>query len=268
MKKKARYLLGKLYELFNGIYIDELIDLKWARIYISEIITDEFQNYAEIETLEDNFDEKISKIEAEMLKRNRKPAIYLAPFSRPLKASKKLIGKNYQLVLEDAWMILRDDYKLPPWEETKHIKHISSSGELFNDFEQVITKGYSGEKSADNPYGGTPMANFIEATKREFKNSSFVNRLEGYLIYDDKKPVATSLLLHDNEGGYIAGVASIPEVRGKGFGKLVSQFACMRSRHLGCKTTFLGTEAGSRNEEFYKRLGFKTEFTCSCYVKS
>lgn len=267
MEKKARYLLGKLYELFKGIYTDELIDLKWVRIYISQIITDEFQNYAEIETLEDNFDERISKIEEEMLKRDRKPAIYLTPFSQPSNISENLVRKKYRLSLEDAWMVLRGDYKLPTWEAIEQIKHISPSEKSLNDFEQVITKGYSGEKSADNPYGRTPMTNFIKATKRGFNNSLFVNRLEGYIVYDGKKPVATSLLLHDNEAGYIAGVASIPEVRGKGFGKLVSQYACKRARHLGCKTIFLGTEVGSRNEEFYKRIGFQTEFTASCYVK-
>ena len=111
------------------------------------------------------------------------------------------------------------------------------------------------------------MANFIEASKRGFRNKTFNNRLEGYLAYDNGRAVASSLLLYDGEAGYITAVASIPEVRGKGFGKLVSQYACMRSRHLGCKNTFLGTEVGSRNEEFYKRIGFQTEFTASCYVK-
>lgn len=268
MEKKARHLLEKLYELFDGIYIEELIDLRWAKVYISKIITDEFQNYAEIETLENNFDERIYKIEEEMLKRDRKPAIYLTPFSQPSNISENLIRKKYHLSLEDAWMVLQEDYKLPPWEATKHIKHISPSEELFNELKQVMTKGYSGEKSADNPYGGTPMVNFIEATKRGFRNKTLANRLEGYLAYDNGKAVAVSLLLHNTEAGYIAGVASIPEVRGRGFGKLVSQYACKRARHLGCKTIFLGTEVGSRNEDFYKRIGFKTEFTGSCYVKS
>jgi len=265
---KDRYLLDKFYELCMGIFLDEVADLEWAKLYTSKQITDEFNNYADIYTLEDEISEKVKKIEDLLTKKSRKSAIYLSDFSSPKNAAEKLTKDfGYIESFTDSLMVLDDSYELPDWESMTQVVHVGSDQHLLDELARVTKLSYSGEKSPGNPYGGIPMEEFIAATRKALENKNKINRIEAYLALNGKEYVACSVLLHDGKVGYICGVGSIPKARGRGFGKLVSQYASKRSRHLGCRITFLATEKGSRNEEFYRRIGYETKINGTCYVK-
>lgn len=90
--------------------------------------------------------------------------------------------------------------------------------------------------------------------------------MEAYLIKVNTRLVACGLLMSLNKRGYLAGIASIPEVRGKGYGKLISLFLTQSSLEKGNKITFLATELKSKNEKFYSKLGYKTVENGYCYV--
>ena len=257
-----------VFDLIKGIFIDEEIRLGYAAVYISNIITDEFSNYALAYSFESQTKELVHEIEKTLEEKHRKPAIYITPATLPTNLGDILVNNfGYSKSWTDAWMTFQNNAVLPDWEKTKEIVHIGDNPKLISMFGDVIRKAYSGPKTPENPYGGIPMDSFIEATRAALSNPSLINKFEGYLAISDGKPVASSLLIHDDQTGYVCGVASVPEVRGKGFGKLVSQYAIKRSIHIGCKNIWLATERDSKNEEFYKRIGFQTEFVCTCYVK-
>ncbi|MBM3208706.1 GNAT family N-acetyltransferase [Candidatus Shapirobacteria bacterium] len=260
------FLLGKFYQLQAGIYFNKPINLGWVKVYTHDLLDDEFNNHALIYSLEGDCREGVETIEELLRERNRKPALYIAPFSKPQDVRRVITDFGYKLSFSDAWMIYKNTKDIKIERLAAEVVKIKT-GEEIRAYGEVIRLGYSGPKSFDSPYGGVPMENFIIVSQKALRDQQFKNRLEGYLIKSDKRYVAAGLLLRDGKCGYVAGIASIPEARGKGFGKLISQFITNRSLELGNEVTFLGTELSSRNEEFYRRLGYKTIFTGHCCVK-
>lgn len=68
--------------------------------------------------------------------------------------------------------------------------------------------------------------------------------------------------------GYIFNVGSLPEVRGEGFGRLVSLYCVYASKKKRNSVHCLATEEGTYPNKFYKRIGFKTHFTGICYTQT
>ena len=117
-----------------------------------------------------------------------------------------------------------------------------------------------------NPFG--ELGNYLKVTEAAWHRHRGTNRLQYFIAYKEDKPVATSALNNFNRIGYICNVGSLREVRGEGFGKLVSLYAVNTSVKNGNDLHCLGTKEGTRPNEFYKRIGFETKFTAVCYQKS
>jgi GNAT superfamily N-acetyltransferase len=260
-------LASNFYDLNFGIYLDHLTDLGWAKIYTSDLITDELNNHALVLNLEGNLTAKLADIKKILAAKNRKPALYITPETLPDNSDSLIENFGYSRSFQDAYMAFDKSTPLPSWEEMKTVVDIGNDSRLIKEFGRISRLAFAGKKSGDNPYGGISMEGFIAAASRALKNPEFTTKIEAYLAVNKTEFVACAILIHDNKTGYLCNIASIPEVRGKGFGKMISQYATKRALHLGVDTVFLATELGSRNEDFYKRLGYKTEYTGSCYIK-
>lgn len=76
-----------------------------------------------------------------------------------------------------------------------------------------------------------------------------------YVGYLENEPVTTSVLLPSLGVAGIHGVATVPEVRGRGLGTAISLHAVREAREMGYKVSvLLSSEMGYR---IYQRLGFE-----------
>ena len=100
-------------------------------------------------------------------------------------------------------------------------------------------------------------------------NLSPKDKIALYTTYNDQgDAVAVSILSSGNNIGYITTVGSLPSVRGEGYGKHATYHCLQESVKRGNKYHCLATEKDTYPYEFYKRLGFKNEFTSVCYVSA
>ncbi len=258
-------LIDYFYKLNFGPYFQDCIELGWGVAYFSDLIKDEFNNHIFIRD-RNGLKIKLKKINNLMRSKGRTPAIYF-PNVEPLSNdSDILLSENYVISYSDSWMLFKGKNPTVVIERGTKIINVGRDVGLIDGFCEVFSKGYSGVKSQDNPYGGWSTEGFLDATRCALMSSSIHQRMEAYLIKVNTRLVACGLLMSLNKRGYLAGIASIPEVRGKGYGKLISLFLTQSSLEKGNKITFLATELKSKNEKFYSKLGYKTVENGYCYV--
>jgi ribosomal protein S18 acetylase RimI-like enzyme len=109
-----------------------------------------------------------------------------------------------------------------------------------------------------NPYG--ELGKYLKTAEDHWLENFATDRLQYFIIYKKKQPVAVASLTTFNKLGYISNVGSLKEVRGEGFGKLATLYCVRKSVDRGNSLHFLGTEEGNYPYEFYKRLGFENKF--------
>jgi GNAT superfamily N-acetyltransferase len=263
----GRYLLDKFFDLNQGIYFDRVQDLNYAKVYTSDNISNEYNNHAELISLEVDKERRLNRIEQVLLKAGRKPAIYITPLTRPEKIDTILKDSNYNISFNDAWMVMIDPGRLQEINQSLEVIYVNNDKTILDEFRRINALGFSGEKTPENPYGDLDPNEYANATIKGLSHLKKSMRFEGYLFKYKGNFVACSFLISDGQAGYISGVACIPQARGKGLGKTASLYATKRSLEIGNRITFLATEQGSWNEEFYRRLGFETQFTGTCYIK-
>ena len=84
-----------------------------------------------------------------------------------------------------------------------------------------------------------------------------------HVVYWEGKPVSTAAVFLGQEVAGIYTVATLPEVRGKGFGAAVTLAPLLEARSLGYRVGIL--QASEMGFPVYKRLGFEQDFRVVSY---
>jgi GNAT superfamily N-acetyltransferase len=79
-------------------------------------------------------------------------------------------------------------------------------------------------------------------------------------------PVATSALVLDSGVAGIYAVATIPQARGKGIGRLMTEMPLLQARQIGYRVGIL--QASSMGYSIYKKIGFKDVCRYRLYIQS
>jgi len=116
-----------------------------------------------------------------------------------------------------------------------------------------------------NAYG--ELGDYLIAAEEIWQKYHKTNKIEYFLIYKDKTPVAVSTLTNYENVGYISNVGSLKKVKGEGYGKLATLYCIEQSKKNGNSIHCLFTEEGTYANEFYKRIGFNSLFTAVAYTK-
>lgn len=122
---------------------------------------------------------------------------------------------------------------------------------------------------------GSHMDAFMEITSQAFGMdgvvkevyAKFINKasIEKYLLYVDRVPIATGILVvHKNTGG-IFNIAVLPEYQKRGYGQAIMHFLMHRAHFLGLKQLVLLSSPLAKM--LYLRLGFEQVFDIDVYAK-
>jgi ribosomal protein S18 acetylase RimI-like enzyme len=169
--------------------------------------------------------------------------------------------KGYKKSFEDSWQF----WKGEEIDKSRFgtVKKVDSE-EMLKVYLETFDSCYQ-KDDPENPYG--ELGEYLELTENVWHKHNGTGRLEYFIAYKDEKPVAVSALTNFEGLGYISNVGSLREVRGEGFGKLVTHYCVSQSIENGNMEHCLATEEGAYPFEFYKRIGFETRFTASAYTK-
>lgn len=259
MNDKNYIFLQKYFQLQHSIMFDQLKLLKFATIGYCNGDKTHFWNQALVNR---NLTEKqIGEIEKRMRLFKRSPALYFENKRSLLPLVSLLKNKDYDFGFEDSWMFWKGE-KIDS-RNFSQIKKVTNEKDL-----KVFLKTFDlcyQKNDPQNPFG--KLGDYLLITEKVWHRHWKSGRVEYFLVYDANQPVAVSTLNNYQSIGYISNIGSLRKVRGRGFGKLATQYCVEQSERKGNKLHCLATEEGTYPNEFYKRIGFKTRFTAVCYKK-
>ncbi|MFA5932691.1 MAG: GNAT family N-acetyltransferase [Microgenomates group bacterium] len=252
--------LQKYQQMQNGVMYDEIKDFGFAQVGYCKGDDSSFWNLALVDKL--LTPEELLKIEEYLTSLNRKPALYFEKRDELETLVDFLKDKKYQWDYSDSWLF----YTGSPIETNRfnQVKKVETEEEL-----EVFIKTFDDcyqENDPQNPYG--KLGDYLEVAKNSWLKHHANNRLEYFVAYKENQPVAVGSLNNYSGIGYISNVGSLPEVRGGGFGKLVTLYMVEQSKKKGNTEHVLSTEEGHFPHEFYQRIGFKPRFVATGYVKN
>ena len=245
----------------QGMYFDKRKQTDGYVIYSSDIIKDGFWNYA-FPTAEIALENYVSSIESDFKSLNRLPCIYLPNDSRYEERRALLGGRGYAELSDESVMLYGVN---PPEIYTKGALEIRlvTDAKTADDFIDVFTNAYGGEKTPEQPYGELDDT-YITALSRSFADTQ---KFFHYVCYDGKTPVSiASLCFADGKGG-LYNVGTSPSARGKGYGTIATKACIDKWRKMGGTELFLQTETGSAVESWYFKLGFELQFVGRSFSK-
>lgn len=246
------YYIKKFQQLELEVAYNSLKEFSFGTLAYTQRNESIYENYILVNRLLNKGN--LIEIEKEFLFFNRKSAIYFEEHSELLENKIFLQSQGYTKSWKDSWLFYKklisniDDFSL--------VRKVNTSEDM-DIFLTVFDNSYQ-ENDPKNPYGSVKM--YLDSNKAKFLEHGKSSRLQYFIAYDKKEPVAVSILTSHEGLGYVSGVGSLQKVRGKGFGKLVTLYAVFISQQIGNKKHFLLTEEGTYPYEFYKRLGFISEF--------
>ena len=250
------------YNFQTGMYFSGLKESNEAAFLCSNKIKDFYWNYAS--QINTQSPEKFIHQTIEFFKdRNRQPAVYITPFTKPIGLSKTLKSSGFEIKSQDAWMFYRGGKPKIVFPKNFKIKKVETQKEM-EAFVNIFNRAYGGA-TPNEPYGALPP-DYSQALLESYKQKNKDKKIIHYLGLLENKPVGIATLIYSDEYGGIYNIGTIPAQRGKGISSLLTLTCILEAIQTGAKNVFLQTEQGSYNEKFSSNIGFTTEFIGQTFV--
>lgn len=254
-------LLRNHLDVQTGMYFSQHFEKNGWDFLVSDIIEDGFWNYAILPERSDAL-LLLPAVETEFRNMNRSSSIYIINEDTRKDEITTLSECGYEKMAEESFMTYSGNVRildLP--NDIRIVRAIKDNAK--NDFIDVFTNAYGGEKTPEQPYGDLDDT-YMNALLRSFND---IEKFYHYVCYAGDKPVSIATLCFANGIGGIYNVGTIPNDRGNGYGTYVTKECISAWKHLNGSTLLLQTETGSVVEKWYYSLGFKLEFHGSTYCK-
>ncbi|HDL75116.1 MAG TPA: GNAT family N-acetyltransferase [bacterium] len=253
------------YKFQIGMYFSNIKRSKRKVLLWSDKIEDFYWNFAsKINVSEKEIENSIKQITEFFKKKNRKPVIYVTPFTKPRSLSKLIQRAGFKLQFKESWMFYKEvnlKFTVP---KNFTIKKIKTKKEM-KIFVDIFNKAYSGADPED-PYGPIPPE-YKEALVDSFKKNQKNKFTVHYLGFLKNKPIGVATLIYFGKYAGIYNIGTVLDKRKKGMGSSITLKCVLEAQKNKAKFIFLQTEQKSYNEKFYKKLGFSTKFIGQGFVK-
>ena len=244
------------WKLQLGSYFSGVHKLNGAVYNIGGRVTDYYWNYAGLINAEHGKEKDlIAEIIAFAESKNRIPAIYLDPSTKP---------NNFDVFLKEAGFIAEDDeiwmfydrnkqtdivnpkeMKILP---VKNMKDMEGFISVFNEAYEMLEEG-----ETESPYGQSLLDAFQNPPKEVI--------IEHYLGVVNKKIVTVGSIYMSGDVAGLYNVGTLPEECKKGYGGAISSYVINRSNELDHRRLLLQTELDSDAASLYSKLGFMPAFS-------
>lgn len=255
-------LLKNHFDVQTGMYFSKSYNAFDWTILTSDIIEDGYWNYA-ILPADDSAIKNLSRIEEVFKGLHRSSSIYVINENNRKNCVGVLINSGYEKISEESFMTYAGNglkIELPNGISIVRATNVREK----NDFINVFTSAYGGEKTLDQPYGELDET-YMNALIRSFDNEE---NFYHYVCYANGIPVSIATLCFCDRIGGIYNVGTNPSNRGNGYGTWVTKACIEKWNEMRGTTLLLQTETGSAVEQWYYSLGFKLEFYGSTYCKT
>lgn len=218
------------YKFQMGCYFSGSKKIRGAFLLWNDKIQDSYWNYAtKINIDEESLPELIKKITSFYRAKNRQPAIYLTPFTRPKNLPEITKQFGFKSKFRDAWMFYEKTEPQVILPQNFIMKQVET-GEEMKIFAYIFHQAYGGV-TPEEPYGALPKE-YGECLFESFSKPQRDKRIIHYLGILDKRPVGIATLIYSGRFGSIYNVGTIPSYRKKGIGSALTLNAVADSKKI------------------------------------
>ncbi len=251
--------------LNNGLYVASKILNKDYDIYYSDIIDDEYWNFAYIKNNNINLNKIFIDIKNKMEKLNRDPIVYITSNMMNESLEKQIENSRLQIMYTDVWMILENFEQFELYKSK-----IDFSLDIVNEYSkekfiQAIMDGFAGNNPED-PYNDLSDGYRIALNKSFLINQKEYKILH-YLGTFENDAISTATVIYKGRNAIIYNVTTNKKYQRQGICKKMMSEIISNLNKLGVETVCLQTEQGFYTEQVYKSMGFKEVMLGKAYME-
>ncbi len=254
------HLNGQLY-----LYMSNKIQKQDYDIYYSNLIDDEYWNFAYLKNREVSLNEIFDEIKLNMNELNRKPIIYIPSSIIDLKLQENIKNSKLKSLYTDVWMTLDNLEQFESYKSKIDFSVYKVDEILKEQFIQAIMDGFSGDNPED-PYESLSDGYKI-ALEKSFNENDSEYKVIHYLGKKEQESISTATVVYKGNKAIIYNVTTNKKYQRNGVCKQMMSDIIKDLIQLNINEICVQTEQGFYTEQVYKNMGFIERLLGKAYIE-
>lgn len=239
----------------EGVYVQNLEKKEKYNLVSSNLIEDEFWNYAHIIDKNINLKEVWENIKKDLEKINRRPLMYITSNICDRQLEEQITQGNFEKLYTDVWMIIDDIDSFENYESKIDFELERATEKTKDRFVTAVMQGFSGD-NPDDPYEALSDGYRI-ALEESFGSIDSEYKVIHYLGTYNDEDISTATVVYKDENAIIYNVTTNKKYQKNGVCKKMMSEIMKDLSSIGIKVVCVQTEQGFYTEQVYKKMGFK-----------
>lgn len=253
------HLKGQLY-----LYMSEIIKKENYNIYYSDLIDDEYWNFAYIKNNKISLQETFEEIKSNMNKLNRRPIIYITTNQIDQKLQKEIENSKLKPLYTDVWMTIEKLEQFEKYKSKIDFCVYRADKEQKDQFIQAIMDGFSGE-NPEEPYASLSEG-YKVALEKSFNKNDSEYKVIHYLGKKEQEVISTATVVYRKNKAIIYNVTTNKKYQRNGVCKQMMSDIIQDLIDLDINQVCVQTEQGFYTEQVYKKMGFVEKILGIAYI--
>lgn len=246
------------------LYLSKVIKSEEYDIFLSNIIDDEYWNFAYLKSNNVDFKNVWQQIKEKMKSNLRKPLIYITSLDNN-QIKEDLNITNLSILYTDVWMTIENIEEFKKYDSKIDFEIYVVNDKLKDKFIQAIMDGFSGDNPED-PYESLSDG-YRVALEESFKESSTQYKVVHYLGLKDNEAITTATVIYYKDKANIYNITTNKKYQKCGACKKTMSYITNDLKNKGIKQVCLQTERGFYTEQVYKNMGFEEKMVGEAYIE-
>lgn len=250
--------------LNNKLYLSNVIKKEHYDVYYSNLIDDEYWNFAYLKNNNIILNEIIKNIKLDMNSINRKPIIYVTSNITNNQLQEQIKQSKIDLLYSDTWMVQNNLKEFENYKSQIDFYFKEVDEDLKEEFINAVFDGFSSDNK-EEPYQSLSTG-YRVALENSFTNNDKEYKIINYLGKNEKEIISTATVVYKNDKAIIYNVTTNKNYRRKGVCKKMMTNIIHELVKLNINEVCVQTEKGFYTEEVYKKMGFKEILLGKVYI--
>lgn len=234
-------------------------------IYYSDLIDDEYWNFAYLKNREVSLDDIFDEIKSNMNKLNRNPIIYVTSNIIDSKLQENIKSSKLKSLYTDVWMTLDNLEQFKSYKSKIDFSVCKVDETLKEQFIQAVIDGFSGD-NAEDPYESLSNGYKI-ALEKSFDENNSEYKVIHYLGRKEKEAISTATIVYKKDKAIIYNVTTNKKYQKNGVCRQMMSDIIKDLIKLNIKEICVQTEHGFYTEQVYKNMGFIEKLLGKAYIE-
>ncbi len=254
------HLNGQLY-----LYLSNIIKKQDYHIYYSNLIDDEYWNFAYLKNNKASLKETFEDVKIDMSKLNRNAIIYITSNIIDSTLQKNIQNSELKSLYTDVWMTLDNLDKFEMYKSKIDFNIYKVDESLKKQFIQAVMDGFSGDNPED-PYESLSDGYKI-ALDKSFNGNDSEYKVIHYLGKKEQESISTATVVYKKDKAIIYNVTTNKKYQRKGVCKQLMSDVILDLQKLNINEICVQTEQGFYTEQVYKNMGFVERLLGKAYIE-